>query len=101
MLNKTPDVLARDTDVDDTDVNTGLIAGFLDRLFNGKHCLVYVKDNPLHNTLGFGFAHPENFKLAIFILAAHDSTDLRCAYVESDYNLFLFHSIFFYSGCSF
>jgi hypothetical protein len=55
------------------------------------HRFVNVEHDALYHALRLRFAHAQHLELAEFIFAANDDTDLGCAYVESDYNLFLFH----------
>src|SRR5690606_29054859 len=91
-------VLTGNADIHHPDVNPRLVTRIADRLFNRVNSLVDVEYNPFYHTFGLGLAHAKHFKLAEFIFAAHDDTDLGCAYIEPDYYFFLFHGCCI-SGC--
>jgi hypothetical protein len=94
MLHEAADVLACDAHIDQGNVDTGLIAGFLDGLFDSVNGLIDVENNTLHNAFRLGFAHAEHFELAELVLATHDRTDLCSAYVETDYDFLVFHDAY-------
>jgi hypothetical protein len=99
MLNKASYVLASDTNIDYTDVDTGLITGFLDCFFNCIDSFIDVEDNPLHYPFRLCLAHAKYFEFTKLVLATYDHTNFRCAYIESDYYFFLFHDDLIISGC--
>ncbi len=57
MLNKTADMLTGNPHVNYPDITTRLIARFFDGLLNGINGFVNIKDNALHHTFRFRFAH--------------------------------------------
>src|SRR5690606_15907125 len=91
VLNKASDMLTGDTYVDHADIDAGLVSRLTNSFLNCIDGLIDVKNDSLDNAFRFGFAHAENFEFAEFVLSAHDCTDFRCAYIETDYDFFLFH----------
>src|SRR5690606_13001687 len=98
MLNKAANVLARNADIDHTDVDTGLITCLPDRLLNSMNGFVDVEHNALNDAFRLGLAHAKYLQLAKFILAARDNTNFSGSYIEPDDYFFLFHG-WCISGC--
>src|SRR5690606_22895523 len=93
VLDKAADMLARDTYVHHTNVNTRLIAGFLNGLLNSIDGFIDVENDTFHHTFRLRLSHAKDFKLAEFILPANDDTYFCGSDIEADYDFFLFHDV--------
>ena len=91
MLDKASNVLTCDTDVDDPDIDSSLIASLAYSLLDGIHGFVDVKNYSLEYAFRFCFAHSEHFEFAKLVFTTDNDTYFCCAYIESYYYFLMFH----------